>query len=73
MLGVGIKFIFKKIFFKTLDWRDYNELLRLSFYLIPAENWYNMYRLLMRVAFTPYNEVTKIDTISGILQNSVFN
>lgn len=73
MLGVGIKFIFKKIFFKTLDWKDYNELLRLSVELIPAENWYNMYRLLMRVAFTPYNEVTKIDTISGILQNSVFN
>ena len=27
----------------------------------------------MRVAFTPYNEVTKIDQISGILEHTAFN
>ena len=73
IVGTTVKFILKKLIFKNLEWKDYNELLRLSVDLIPAQNWYYLTRLLMKVAVTPYNEVTQIDQISGILQNTVFN
>jgi len=32
-----------------------------------------MCKLLLRVTITPYNEVTQIDQIAGIVNNSVFN
>jgi hypothetical protein len=73
VMGVTVKFIIKNLLFKNLEWRDYNELLRLTVNLIPAENWYDLSKLLLRVAFTPYNEVTQIDQISGILQQTTFN
>ena len=73
VMGVTAKFIFKNLLFKNLEWRDYNELLRLTVNLIPAENWYDLCKLLLRVSFTPYNEVTQIDQISGILQHTTFN
>jgi len=71
--GITVKFIFKNLLFKNLEWRDYNEFIRLTVDLIPTENWYSLCKLLMRVTFTPYNEVTQIDQISGILQHTTFN
>ena len=73
VIGTTIKFIFKNLLFKHLAWRDYNELLKLTVELIPAENWVSLCKLLMRVTLTPYNEVTQIDPISGIMQNSIFS
>lgn len=73
VMGITVKFIFKNLLFKNLEWRDYNELLKLTVNLIPAENWYDLCKLLLRVSFTPYNEVSQIDQISGILQNTTFS
>ena len=73
IIGTTAKFIFKNLFFKRLEWKDYNELTRLSIGLIPAQNWYNMCKLLMRVTITPFSEVTQIDQIAQIVQNTAFN
>ena len=73
VIGTTLKFVFKKLLFRNLDWKDYNELLKLSIDLIPAHNWYTMCKLLIKITLTPYNEVTQIDQIAEIVQNSVFN
>ena len=73
VVGTALKFVIKILLFKNLAWKDYNELLKLSVDLIPAQNWYNLSRLLMRVALTPHQEVTQIDQIGSILNSSVFH
>jgi len=59
IVGSGIKYFVNKIFFRNLEWKDYNELLKLTVEVIPAQNWYQMYRLLMKVVFTPYLLIMK--------------
>lgn len=71
VLGIIIKILIKKIFFKNIENNDYNRLISYSLELIPNETFINLFKLFINIIKCKSGELLNIKIFKEVLIHSI--